>query len=164
MLPIFIFLLCTMLTQAQPSIGLDLSSLLYKEANIAIEYTISEHWSTSASGGLNLKVLKRQVTNEEVEHDSNFLHNTLPSERSYTHRANANIRYWPQRAYSGIFLSLGGEFRSNTGIDANIGVGYMFAIWKGLYGAIIYDTGIIRSSISEKLSLEDLKIGIHWIF
>ena len=164
MLLIFIFLLSATLTQAQPSIGLDLSSLLYKEANIAIEYKISEHWSTSASGGLSLKTLKRQITDEEVEHDSNFHQNTLPSERTYTHRANANIHYWPQRVYSGVFLSLGGEFRNTTGIDTNIGVGYMFSIWKGLSGAILYNIGIIRSSISGKLSIEDLKIGIYWIF
>ena len=164
MLLIFIFALCAMLTRAQTSISLDLSSLLYKEMNIAIEYKISEHWSTSASGGLNLKALKRPITDEEAEHDSNFPLNTLPSERSYTHRTNANVRYWADRVYSGLFLSLGGEYRSNSGVDANIGIGYMFPIWKGLSGTVIYDTGVIRSSVSERLSLEDLKIGVHWIF
>lgn len=164
MLLIFIFTLCVVLAHAQTSIGLDLSSVLYKEMNIAIGYKISEHWSASASGGINLKVLKRHITDEEAEHDSNFPHNALPSERSYTHRTNANIRYWIKEVYSGVFLSLGGEWRSDSGLDANIGFGYMFPIWKGLNGTVIYDTGIIRSSISEKLSLDDLKIGICWIF
>lgn len=164
MLLIFIFTLCAIFAQAQTSIGLDLSSLLYKEMNIAIEYKISEHWSTSASGGINLKVLKRHITDEEAEHDSNFHHNALPSERPYTHRTKANIRYWTKRVYSGAFLSLGGEWRSDSGLDANIGLGYVFPIWKGLSGVVIYDTGIIRSSISGKLSPDDLKIGICWIF
>ena len=67
MLLIFIFTLCAALAQAQTSIGLDLSSFLYKEMNIAIEHKISEHWSASASGGINLKVLKRHITDEEAE-------------------------------------------------------------------------------------------------
>ena len=164
MLLIFTFMLCATLTQAQPSIGLNLSSLLYKEMNIAIEYKISEHWSISASEGLSLKALKRQTTNEEVEHDSNFHHNTLPSERAYTHRGTASLRYWAKKVYSGAFVSVGGEYRSDCGLDANFGIGYMLPIWKGLSGTILYDTGIIRSNISEKLSIEDLKIGICWIF
>ena len=164
MVSIFIFLFCAALTYAQPAIGLDISSLLYREVNITIEYKISEHWSTSTSGGMNLKVLKRQVTDEETEHDSNFHQNVLPPERTYTHRANASIRYWTKKVYSGPFLSVGGEYRSDCGLDANIGIGYMFSIWKGLSGVILYDTGIIRSSISDRLSLEDMKIGVCWIF
>lgn len=164
MLLIFILLLYTTPTWAQPSLGLDIGSLLYKEANIAIEYRIAEHWSISTSGGMNLKVLKRLATDEETEHDSNFHNNTLPQERTYAHRANASIRYWTKKVYSGMFLSLGGEYRSDYGLDANIGIGYMFSIWEGLSGVILYDTGIIRSNLSERLSLEDLKIGICWIF
>ena len=164
MLLIFIFTLCAVLAQAQTSIGLDLSSFLYKEMNIAIEHKISEHWSASASGGINLKVLKRHITDEEAEHDSNFPHNALPSERSYTHRTNAKIHYWTKRVYSGAFLSIGGEWRSDSGLDANIGLGYMLPIWNGLSGVVLYDTGIIRSSLSGKLSPDDLKIGICLIF
>ena len=164
MLFIFIFTLCAVLAQAQTSIGLNLSSFLYKEMNIAIEHKISEHWSASASGGINLKVLKRHITDEEAEHDSNFPHNALPSERSYTHRTNAKIHYWTKKVYSGAFVSIGGEWRSDSGLDANIGLGYMFPIWNGLSGVVLYDTGIIRSSLSGKLSPDDFKIGICWIF
>ena len=36
--------------------------------------------------------------------------------------------------------------------------------WKGLTGNIRYDLGIIRSNREGKLSVQDLSIGIYWIF
>ena len=164
MMLIFIFLLCAPLCNAQTSIGLDLASFLYKELNIDAEHQISKHWSFSTSAGVNLKALKRKVSNEEIEHTTSFYSDVLPAERPFSHREEFSIRYWANRVYSGMFLSVGGEYRTDTKLDTNIGIGYTFPIWKGLTGSIIYDTGIIRSSKTKMISADDFKISLSWIF
>ena len=130
MLLILILMLCAILVRAQTSIGLDLSSLLYKELNIGLDHRISKHWSLHGSAGVNMKILKREIGKEELEHDSNFNSNSQPSVRSYAHREKFGFRYWPNTAYSGMHLNIGGEYRTDAGLDATLGIGYMFPIWK----------------------------------
>lgn len=164
MLFIFGLLLCTILSQAQTTIGLEMTSFLYKELNIGMEHKISEHWSISASAGLNLKILKRDIGYEEQEHNANFKSNILPDGRSFAHREKFALRYWTNKAYTGTFIGIGGEYRTDIGLDATFGIGYMFPIWKKLTGSVIYDIGIIRSCRSDKLTLEDLRLELSWIF
>lgn len=164
MLLILILMLCAILVRAQTSIGLDLSSFLYKELNIGLGHRISQHWSIHGSAGLNMKILKREIGKEELEHDSNFNSNSQPSVRYYAHREKFGFRYWPNTAYSGMHLNIGGEYRTDAGLDATLGIGYMFPIWKKLTGSIAYDIGIIRSQKTGKLTIEDLKLELSWIF
>lgn len=160
----FIFLLCTLASHAQTIIGLDMPSLLYSELKMNVGYKISQHWSLSAAAGVNFKTLRREISTIEAEHYEEFYRNSLPKARGYTHRESFAICYWPQLAFSGPLLSFGCEYRSSTGLDACFGAGYMFKIWKGLSGCILYDIGIMRSAKTEKLSTEDINIGINWNF
>ena len=160
----FIFVLSSLITQAQATLGLELSSLLYSEVKVAFMYRFAEHWSISADAGLNFKLLHRQISNEETEHNSQFPTNTLPESNAHMHRECLSICYWPQTALSGVFLSFGAEYRDISGVDACVGIGYMFKIWRGLHGIAKYDTGIIRAVKSEKLTLRDLNFGLTWIF
>ena len=161
---VFILLFCTLIAHAQTIIGLDMPSLLYSELKTNVGYKISQHWSLSATAGVNLKTLRRRISPIETEHYEEFYRNSLPEARNYTHRESFAICYWPQLTFSGPFLSFGGEYRSSTGLDACFGAGYMFKIWKGLSGCILYDIGIMRSAKTEKLSTEDINIGINWNF
>lgn len=164
MVTVLIFLLFTLHSQAQTAIGTDLSALLYREVKIHIGHGIGRHWSVSASAGANMQVLRRHTDDETAGHEAEFpLSQELP-EVSYTHRESVGLCYWPKEPFTGTFLSFGGEYRADTGLDATIGAGYMFRIWKGLTGAIRYDTGIIRTAAMQKLSIHDLSIGINWIF
>lgn len=164
MLLIFILMLCAIPSQAQTAIGLDLTSFLYKELNIGVEHKISEHWSMTGSAGINMEILKRDVGNEELEHNSSFHSNSLPDARAFSHRERFALRYWTDKAYYGMFIGIGGEYRSDIGMDANLGIGYMFPIWKKLTGAVTYDLGIIRSYKVGKPGIEDLKLELSWIF
>lgn len=160
----FIFMLCSLLVHAQTSIGLELSSLLYSEIRLAFQYKIAEHWAISAEAGVNYQILHRRISAVEAEHNSEFPINTLPDSNEFTHGECLCIRYWPQGAFNGAFLSFGAEYRDTSGLDASVGIGYMFKIWKGLYGTAKYNTGIIRAVKSEKLTLRDLSIGLSWNF
>ena len=113
---------------------------------------------------MNLKVHKRNISNEELEHSNSFYAGGLPTERPFTHREKFSVRYWSDKVYSGVMLSLGGEYRTDTKLDANFGIGYMFPIWKGLAGTVIYETGIIRSCKAQKLAIDDFKVELNWIF
>jgi hypothetical protein len=86
----------------------------------------------------------------------------MPQERAFSHRESINLRFWPRSTFNGIFLSFGGEYKEGTGLDANIGIGYMFSIWKGFKGAIRYETGMIMAAKNDKLSSDGLSIGIYW--
>ena len=164
MMTVLIFLLCTLQSEAQTAIGTDLSALLYKEIKIHIGHRIGRHWSISASAGANIQELRRHTDDETAGHEKEFPPSQTLPEAPYTHRESIGLCYWPQAPFSGTFLSFGGEYRSGTGLDATIGAGYMFSIWKGLTGTIRYDTGIIRIASMHKLSIQDLSIGINWIF
>lgn len=153
-----------MLCQAQAMIGIDMSGLLHSELKVAFGHEVAEHWSLSAAAGVNLRTLQRQVSREEEKHQMEYPTGPELTDVSHAHRERISIDFWPQSVFSGISVSVGGEYRDNEGFDATTGIGYMFGIWKGLTGNIRYDLGIIRSSREGKLSVQDLSIGIYWIF
>jgi hypothetical protein len=162
MVLVFIIMACSMLCQAQAAVGLEISSLLFKEVQIGLEHRIADHWSVSAHAGMNLKGLKRHRNSEETAHNESFPAASMPQERAFSHRESINLRFWPRSTFNGIFLSFGGEYKEGTGLDANIGIGYMFSIWKGFKGAIRYETGMIMAAKNDKLSSDGLSIGIYW--
>lgn len=164
MVLIFIFLTCVTTSRAQTAAGLDLSSLLFKEVKIAVGHKISGHWSVSAYAGLNIKVMKERIRPEEAEHNEAFPPAFLPDGRSFSHREAIGFCYWPQSTFSGPFLSVGGEYRQGSGLDATLGIGYMLKIWKGLTGFLTYDAGIIRTANAGKLPADGFSAGICWIF
>ena len=156
--------LSAILCQAQAMIGIDLSGLLHHELKVAFGHKVAEHWSLSAAAGVNLRTLQRQVSREEEKHQMEYPTGPELTDVSHAHRERISIDFWPQSVFSGISVSVGGEYRDNEGFDATTGIGYMFGIWKGLTGNIRYDLGIIRSNREGKLSVQDLSIGIYWIF
>lgn len=156
--------LSAILCQAQAMIGIDLSGLLHHELKVAFGHKVAEHWSLSAAAGVNLRTLQRQVSREEEKHQMEYPTGPELTDVSHAHRERISIDFWLQSVFSGISVSVGGEYRDNEGFDATTGIGYMFGIWKGLTGNIRYDLGIIRSSREGKLSVQDLSIGIYWIF
>ena len=160
----FIFLLCPLLAFCQTSIGIDLHSLLCSEFKISIGHRMAEHWSIAASVGINMKTLKKDHSPIEEEHNAEFPDGTYPMTKEHMHREHICICYWPRQTFKGIFISLGAEHRDTDGMDATVGIGYMFNIWKGLNGTLAYDTGIIRTTQNEKLSISDLQVGISWRF
>lgn len=156
--------LSAILCQAQAMIGIDLSGLLHYELKVAFGHKVAEHWSLSAAAGVNLRALQRQVSTEENKHQIEYPTGPELIDVNFAHRERICIDFWPQSVFSGISVSVGGEYRENEGFDATAGIGYMFGIWKGLTGNIRYDLGIIRSDREGKLSFQDLSIGIYWIF
>ena len=164
MMLVSLMALSTILCHAQAMIGIDLSGLLHSEVKVAFGHEVAEHWSLSAAAGVNLRTLKRQVSTEESKHQLEYPTGPKLSSVDYAHRERICIDFWPQSVFSGISVSVGGEYRGNEGFDATAGLGYMFGIWKGLTGNIRYDLGIIRSDREGKLSVQDLSIGIYWIF
>lgn len=164
MVLIFIFLTCVTLSRAQTSAGLDLSSLLFKELKIVVGHRITEHWSVSAYAGLNMKVMQQRLMPEEAEHNETFPPAHMPANRPFMHREAVGFCYWPQSTFSGPFLSVGGEYRQGSGLDATLGIGYMLKIWKGLIGFMTYDAGIIRTANTGKLPTDGFSAGICWVF
>ena len=160
----FIFFFCSLVAYAQTNINIDLHSLLRTELNLTIGQRMSEHWSISASVGANMKMLQKRKSMIEEEHNSEFPDGIYPEHRKYMHREHIYLCYWPTHIFKGFYISLGGEHRDTDGLDATVGMGYMFNIWKGLNGALAYDVGIIKATENEKLSISDLKVGISWTF
>lgn len=159
-----IFLLSPVLAIAQTIIGIDLTSALHSELKISFGHRISEHWSVSADAGVNLKLLHRRISSQEVEHNSEFQINPMPEAWEHMHQESISMCFWHQRAFNGAFLSLGARYRDTDGLDGTAGLGYMFLIWKGLTGMIRYDTGLIRTSESGNRTKEGLSVSINWIF
>ena len=160
----FIFLISTMLTHAQTTIGLDLPALLYSEFKVIFEHKVTEHWSMSASAGLNIKTIYSRTSSLDAEHNAEFPYATLPEGRKHTHRESLSMNYWPDGTFKGLFISFGGEYRETDGFDATAGIGYMLPIWKGLNSTIRYDFGLIRASRSEDNGTDNLCIGLSWTF
>lgn len=161
---VFLMTLSAILCQAQAMIGIDLTGLLHSELKVAFGHEVAEHWSLSAAAGVNFRALRRKVGTEENKHQMEYPTGPELTDVNYAHRERICIDFWPKRIFSGISVSAGGEYRGNEGFDATAGIGYMFNIWKGLTGNIRYDLGIIRSNREGKLSVQDLSIGIYWIF
>lgn len=153
-------IICT----GQTSFTIDLSSILYTELHIDVGYAFADHWSFSTSAGINLKMLRHRDSNVEISHNSEYPINRLPDPDSYLHRESLKFCYWPKHTYESLFISIGAEYRDDCGIDANIGLGYLIPVWKGLKLKIKYEAGIIRSVEAAKLSLRDLYMGISWVF
>ena len=160
----FIFMLCNLLVHAQTAIGIDLPSLLYSELQINFGHVISEHWSMSASSGINFRVLHRKINALDAEHDAEFNYGKTIHTREYMHREIIDICYWPQGTFKGIFLAFGAEYTDNHGLDGTAGAGFMFRIWKNLSGHIRYDTGLTLTDGSAKSISDGLRAGISWIF
>lgn len=159
-----IFLLCALLVRAQTFIGIDLPSLLHSELQISFGHRISEHWSMSASTGVNIKVLYKKISTLDAEHNAEFDSGTPIQTRDYLHRESTDICYWPQGTFKGIFLSLGARYTDTDGLDGTIGAGYMFSIWKKLTGHIRYDFGLTQGTESDSSIANGLRAGISWIF
>jgi hypothetical protein len=164
MTTIMTLLLYSILSQAQTAVGIDLTSLLFNEVRVAVGHRISERWTVSASAGINRKVLKRDISSEEADHNSDFPPAYLPEGRSFSHRESIGLSYWPQSSFSGPFLTIGGEYRQGLGLDATLGAGYMFTIWKGIIGTLKYDAGIIRTANTGKLPADGFSVGLCWKF
>ena len=160
----FIFLLCPLLAFSQTSIGIDLHSLLCSELKITLGQRLAEHWSISAAVGVNMKILQKSKSAIEEEHNEEFPDGTYPKTREHMHREHLRLCYWPKDVFKGIFLSLGAEHRDTNGLDATVGIGYRFKIWKGINCTLAYDTGLIRATQDEKLTISDLKVCISYTF
>lgn len=160
----FIFMLCNLLVHAQTAIGIDLPSLLHSELRINFGHVISEHWSMSASSGVNFNVLYRKISTLDAEHNAEFDSGKTGQGRGYIHQESIDICYWPRRTFKGIFLAFGAEYTDNHGLDGTAGAGFMFRIWKSLSGHIRYDTGLTLTDGSAKSISDGLSAGISWIF
>lgn len=161
---IFLLIVCTLISHAQTDIGIDMSALLFREIKVSIGHGISGHWSARAEAGISMKALKRKISKEEIWHDKEFTSSVQLYDRTFTHRESLSICYWPRTCFQGTFLSVGGEYRQGKGLDATIGIGYMYRIWKGLAGVIRYETCILGAAGAETLSVQNLGVGLNWIF
>ena len=132
----FIFALCPLLMHAQTFIGIDLPSLLHSELQINFGHRISEHWSMSASSGLNFRTLYRKLSTLDAEHNTELDLEQQRQTRDYMHRESADLCYWPQGTFKGVFLAFGAAYTDTNGLDGTVGAGYMFSIWKRITGHI----------------------------
>ena len=160
----FLFMISPLLMHAQTIIGLDLPSILYSEFKVIFEHKVTEHWSMSASAGVNIKTIHSRISILDAEHNAEFPYATLPDSRKYMHRESLSMNYWPSGTFKGLFFSLGAEYRETDGFDGTAGIGYMIPIWKGLKATARYDLGFIRASKSEGNGIDNLCIGLNWTF
>lgn len=160
----FIFALCPLLMHAQTFIGIDLPSLLHSELQINFGHRISEHWSMSASSGLNFRTLYRKLSTLDAEHNTELDLEQQRQTRDYMHRESADLCYWPQGTFKGVFLAFGAAYTDTNGLDGTVGAGYMFSIWKRITGYIRYDTGLTLITGSDQTVSDGLRAGISWIF
>ena len=54
--------------------------------------------------------------------------------------------------------------RDRSDPDITIGIGYSLKIVQGVYGMIAYNTGIIETKRTGRLTLEGIRAGINYIF
>ena len=160
----FLFLICPLMMHAQTTIGLDLPAMLYSEIKIIFEHKVAEHWSMSASAGINIKKIYSRISAVDAEHNAEFPYAILPESKKYMHRENISMNYWPHGTFNGIFLSFGAEYRETDGFDGTAGIGYMIPLVGGLKATARYDIGFIRISKSDDKCIDNLCIGLSWTF
>lgn len=100
----------------------------------------------------------------ETEH-WNELYGSM-ERRSYSNFVETGIcaYYWPQQAFKGSFISIGGCIKDRDGPDLTAGIGYYCKIWKGLSAVLMYRSSIIETINRKSEPVEGLRIGIGYAF
>lgn len=145
-------------------IGLNLTSLILRTAEVSISYGFSRQWSINAESAINLNGLYKDKELVEKEHDDEFcsiLEVMLPDDR---HRESIYISFWPDTVFSGAYLSAGIRFGDTSGYDCMAGFGYMTSIWKRLLLGMDLRTGVLESIRAGKFPTHGLSLSIRYIF
>lgn len=145
-------------------IGLNLTSLFFRTAEVGISYGFGRQWSLNAESAINLNGLWKDKELLEKEHNYEF-NDTLeiisPDDR---HRESIYISFWPDTVFSGAYLSAGIRFGDTSGYDCMAGFGYMTRIWKGLLIGMDLRAGVLESIRAGKFPTHGLSLSIRYIF
>lgn len=156
--------------EAKACIGIDLiGGLCFKAFRLSGSHCLHEHWTASAEVSIDFGALHHKedtIWDEHRETIDNDIDNTRDKShfRRPVHEINIGLTFWPASPFKGINLTIGGRMRDRSDPDITIGIGYSLKIVQGVYGMIAYNTGIIETKRTGRLTLEGIRAGINYIF
>lgn len=146
-------------------VGLDMSDALSEcRFGIMASLAISDKWSVGTEAVFS-PMIRSTRGEEEIMHETILTGNDTAGNavRPAGHIGCLSMRYWPERAFKGLFLSLG--IKAGESITTNVvtGIGYNMKVWKSLTLSVRYETDLIRTSGTLQ-NTGDLSISLNYIF
>ena len=154
--------------KTQTQIGTDIVSCISSQMiRIGFGHSFGDKWSIDTEVGLKLLSMKRTDEETQTHWDDigrESLTETRSTFREIFQEMSLHIRYWPQKAYKGIFISVGGKIPDRYIPDICIGLGYQFPILRNTHASIAFQRGIIETMRKNTSISDGLRIGINYIF
>jgi len=153
--------------QSRTFIGTDLTSAIcFKEVRVNSAYAFSEHWSADSDISINTGKISDCWSELETDHWKELYGGT---DETSTFRddfidMSFSVSYWPQGAFSGLVICVGGSIKDRCGPDAIAGAGYFCRIWKGFRAGLTYRIRLAESIRKEHLPVEGIRICIGYVF
>lgn len=149
-------------------IGIDLASCISSgTVRIEIGHSFNRNWSIDGDAGVKLLSMKER-DRETLDHWKNIGRDVINDSstvfRERFQEISIQTRYWPGKAYNGVFLSLGCRIGDRLIPDCCIGLGYVLQIRKKLHASLAFQRGIIDMIQNRQPVADGLRIGIGYIF
>lgn len=144
--------------------GLDMTTLLHKDFTAQAYYSFSDHWSVKAEASIPFSILKKQKSETEKAHETEFENSQESSADASYHRESISVNYWPIKAFSGINISVGIRTGGRTSIITLAEIGYMFHIWKNIHINTSFQIPLHSNMEEKAFSSENLRISLSYKF
>ena len=144
-------------------IFMDLGSMIYlNTANISIGHQFGRSWSAYSCAYIRMSHIPADTQSEEYIHhaETDPEYGIATEAERGCNAIEAGIRYWPVKAYEGIYISLGYQSSLTARSACTIGTGIYIPIWDGITAEIAYTKTIYNI---ERTS-DKLRVGIGYIF
>lgn len=145
-------------------IGVDLISAFRKCIAADVEYSFSEKLSVTAGAAFCLNGIPADKT-LELTHNGEFRQEsmTVPDMKDW-HKERISLNCWADKAFTGLFTTVGVSYGSHSGIDCNAGIGFMGVLWKGLRLSARCGIDIFKGLSQEYRPAEHIEIGLKYVF
>lgn len=151
-------------------VGTDLASCISSGVvRMELGYSFGRNWSIDGDVGVKLLSMKNTDT-ETLNHWKDVGHDSIGDSgsafRERFQEMSIQTRYWPDKAYNGIFLGLGCKINDRQMIpDCCVCLGYVLQIHRRLHASLAFQKGITDMIADNRQSMSDgLRIGISCIF
>ncbi len=145
-------------------LGVDVTSLLRKRADIHIGYGFSDHWSIAGEASIAFDDAIRSRTATEQEHLKEFANTPITGSHPNHNTRRLMVTYWPSNVFKGFNISTGIQTSSRKEAGCLFHVGYTFSVW----GCILISTSarVVIDNISDNnsFSSDNIRIGINYQF
>lgn len=144
--------------------GLDLTSLLNRQADIQLAYGFVRHWSITGEAVFCINGQRTDISPYEKEHLNGFTESNATEAESIYHQERLLLHYWPEETFKGISLSFGVQTSAYRNIGLITRIGYTFEIWKGLCMSSSLQLHLDNSPEGITPETDNIRIGIHYKF